>query len=379
MRDPRIDRLAKVLVHYSLGVRKGDLVSVGAGLAAEPLVLACFREILRAGAHPWVRMGPDGTLARAFFEEASDAQLKHVNPIELYAMRKIDARLTILAPQNTKALSNVDPKKQAIAGQARRPLMDTFMKRAAKKEDDPARLRWSGTVYPTHAAAQDAEMSLSEYADFVFNAGKLNAKNPVAEWKKLATSQQRLCDYLNRGKEMHIRAPGGTDIRFGIKGRNWINCGGHQNFPDGEVFTGPIENATEGVVRYSFPAVHHGREVNDIRLIFKAGKVVDASATHNEDFLFRMLDQDKGARVLGELALGSNYDITSYSKNTLFDEKIGGTFHAALGAAYPQSGGKNKSGLHWDMVCDLRKGGVVEVDGKVVSRNGKFQRATWPR
>jgi len=379
VRDPRVDRLAKVLVHYSLGIRKEDLVSIGAGLAAEPLVLACFREILRAGAHPWVRMGPDSALARTFFEEASDAQLKHVNPVELYAMKKVDARLTIVAPENTKALSNVDPGKQAIASRARRPLMDTFMKRSAKKEDDPDRLRWSGTVYPTHAAAQDAEMSLSEYADFVFNAGKLNAKNPVAEWKKLATSQQRLCDYLNKGKEMHIRTPGGTDIRFGIEGRTWINCDGHQNFPDGEVFTGPIESATEGVVCYSFPAVHHGREVNDIRLTFKAGKVVDASATHNEDFLFRMLDQDKGARVLGELALGSNYDIKSYSKNTLFDEKIGGTFHAALGAAYPQSGGKNKSGLHWDMVCDLRKGGGVEVDGKVVSRNGKFQRATWPR
>ena len=190
MRDPRIDRLAKVLVHYSLGVQEDDLVSIGAGLAAEPLVLACFREILRAGGHPWVRMGPDGALARAFFEEASDAQLKHVNPIELYSLKKIDARLTILAPQNTKALSNVDPKKQAIAGQARRPLMEAFMKRAAKEEDDPDRLRWSGTLYPTHAGAQDAEMSLGEYAEFVFNAGKLNAKNPVAVWKLLATSQK---------------------------------------------------------------------------------------------------------------------------------------------------------------------------------------------
>jgi aminopeptidase len=222
-------------------------------------------------------------------------------------------------------------------------------------------------------------MSLSQYEDFVFRAGLLHLPNPAAEWRRISERQQRICDHLNKVSEVRFRTPAGTDLRVGVKGRRWINCDGHENFPDGEVFTGPIEDATEGVVVYSFPAVHHGREVHDIRLRFKAGRVVDASASKGEDFLIKMLDQDPGARVLGEIAIGTNYSIQEYTRNTLFDEKIGGTFHAAVGAAYPESGGKNESGLHWDMVCDLRNGGTIEADGKVISRNGRFTQASWPQ
>jgi aminopeptidase len=186
-------------------------------------------------------------------------------------------------------------------------------------------------------------------------------------------------DFLNRAREVRFRAPDGTDLRVGVNGRRWINCDGHENFPDGEVFTGPIEDATEGTVHYQPPAAYGGREVTDIRLKFKAGRVVDCSAGKNEDYLIQMLDQDRGGRVLGEIAIGTNYDIEKHTRNTLFDEKIGGTFHAALGAAYPETGGKNQSGLHWDMVCDLRTGGTIEVDGKVISRNGRFLNAAWPR
>jgi aminopeptidase len=255
--------------------------------------------------------------------------------------------------------------------------MDRFLKRAAAKGKN--RLRWVGTQFPCHAAAQDAEMSLLQYERFVFEAGLLHMDNPAAEWKKISTRQQRLCDYLNKAKEVRFRTPSGTDLTVAVQGRNWINCDGHENFPDGEVFTGPIEDATEGTVHYSFPAVHGGREVHDIMLVFKAGKVVDARASKGEDFLLGMLDQDKGARILGEIAIGTNYAIQDYTKNTLFDEKIGGTFHAAVGSAYPETGGKNNSGLHWDMVCDLRTGGTVEVDGKVISKNGRFTRANWPQ
>ena len=221
-------------------------------------------------------------------------------------------------------------------------------------------------------------MSRSEYADFVFNACKLDQPNPVAAWKKFAVAQQRLCDLLNKGREMRLRAPGGTDLRLGIRGRRWVNCAGHANMPDGEVFTGPIEDATEGTVHYTYPAVMGSREVVDVRLTFKAGKVVDASAAKNEEFLIQMLDQDRGARTLGELALGCNYSVKRFTRNTLFDEKIGGTFHLAVGAGFPETGSKNESGLHWDMVCDLRKGGTVEVDGKVISRSGKFTNPAWP-
>jgi aminopeptidase len=358
--------------------RLDDLVLIRGTTSGEPLAVELYRAVLQAGGHPMVRLAPE-TLGEVFFRHAQDHQIRFLNPLEKQTIEKVDVTMGIWASNNTKSMSRVDPAKQAAASQARRKLMETSMKRAALPRDDPKRLRWTGTVLPTPAGAQDAEMGLLDYEDFVYNAGKLDQKDPVAAWKKLGEAQQRLGDRLAKGKEMHITAPNGTDIRFGIAGRKWINCDGHENFPDGEVFTGPVEDATEGTVVYSFPAVYGGREVNGIRLVFKAGKVVDASATRNEDFFYRMLDQDKGARILGELALGTNYSITSYSKNTLFDEKIGGTFHAALGAAYPESGGTNKSGLHWDMVCDLREGGIVEVDGEVVSKNGKFKDATWPR
>jgi aminopeptidase len=378
MQDPRVAKLASILVRYSTAVEKGDEVVMLCSPRAEALCTEVYREVLRAGAHPWVRMAPS-ECGEIFLKNAKADQLAHVSPFDKHAMKTANVYMNLGAPDNTKAMSGVDPRRQAAASQARRPIFDVFMKRAALPHDDPKRLRWTGTIFPNQASAQDAEMSLREYEEFVFGACKLGHDNPVASWKKLGKSQQRLADFLQKGKEMHIRAPNGTDIRFGIEGRTWINCDGKENFPDGEVFTGPIEDATEGTVCYSFPAVHGGREVNDIRLVFSAGKVVECSASHNEEFLIGMLDQDKGARVLGELALGSNYDIKRYTKNTLFDEKIGGTFHAAVGAAYPESGGTNKSGLHWDMVCDLRKGGTVEVDGKLVSKNGRFQKASWPQ
>lgn len=376
MRDPRIDKLAQVLVNYSVAARKGDLIRISAPPIAEPLVVAIYREILRVGAHPVVRMAPEAC-QEIFLKDASSQQIQYISPLAMHEVETINATIGVWADDNTKALTNVDPKRQAAASRARKPILDLFMKRAAKK--GKAKLRWSGTQFPCQAAAQDAEMSLAEYEDFVFAAGKLDAANPVAEWKKLSTRQQRVADYLNKAREIRFITPQGTDLRLGVKGRHWINCDGHENFPDGEVFTGPIEDATEGVVCYSFPAVHGGREVHDIQLRFRNGRVVDASASKGEDFLIQMLDQDRGSRCLGEIALGTNYTVREYTRNTLFDEKIGGTFHAAVGAAYPETGGRNESGLHWDMVCDLRKGGRIEVDGKVISTNGRFLNKAWPQ
>ena len=378
MFDPRLERLADVLVNYSVAVRKGDVVTIQGNTASDPLVLCLYRAVLQAGGNPWVRLAPEDC-EELFLKHASDAQLRYTSEFDRHIMSRVNARIGIWADVNTRALTNVDPTRQAAQSKARKPIMDVFFKRAAKSAADPDRLRWVGTAYPTPGMAQDAEMSLSEYADFIFNAGKLNQRDPVAAWKKLGVAQQRLIDRLRKAKEIRFTAPNGTDLRVGVAGRKWINCDGHENFPDGEVFTGPIEDATEGTVCYHFPAVYDAREVSDIRLVFKAGRVVDCSAGKNEDFLIKMLDQDKGARTLGEIAIGTNYQIQRYTKNTLFDEKIGGTFHAALGAAYPESGGKNKSALHWDKVCDLRQGGVIEADGVAISRNGKFLNAAWPK
>ncbi len=376
MQDPRLDKLANVLVTYSVAVKKNDLVRIQGASIALPLVRAVYREVLRAGAHPILRL-TDDECDDAFYAEAARHQLSYLSPLALPEIETIDCTIGIWADENTKSMSRVDPGKQSAVSQARKPVMNRFLERAALRGKN--KLRWTGTQYPCQAAAQDAERSLAEYEAFVFAAGLLHYADPAAEWRKLSRRQQRLADYLNKAREIRFRTPQGTDLRLGVKGRRWINCDGHENFPDGEVFTGPIEDATEGTIAYSFPAVHGGREVHDIRLTFKAGKVVDAAAAKGEDFLIQMLDQDPGARVLGEIAVGTNYAITEYTKNTLFDEKIGGTFHAAVGSAYPETGGKNSSGLHWDMVCDLRHGGTIEVDGKVIARNGRFLKSDWPR
>jgi aminopeptidase len=378
MHDPRLDKLATVLVNYSVAVKKGDLVVITGSTVAEPGIAAVFRAVLAAGGHPWVKITSD-RCKELHLKYGSEAQLRHVSPFEKHMMGKCQAFIAFWGDENTRSLSNVKPANQALLSQGRRPIINHFLKRAAKRKTDPDHVRWVGTQFPTHAAAQDADMSLADYADFVFRAGKLDQANPAAGWKKLGVAQQRLCDFLNRGREVRLRAPAGTDLRLGVKGRRWMNCDGRLNFPDGEVFTAPLEDVTEGTVHFTYPAVWQGREALDVRLTFKGGKVVDASAAKNEEFLIKMLDQDKGARVLGELALGCNYDVRKFTRNTLFDEKIGGTFHLAVGTAYPETGGQNRSGLHWDMVCDLRKGGTIEVDGKVISKSGRFTNAAWPR
>jgi len=373
MRDPRLDKLAAVLVQYSTRVKKGDVVRIGSEVAGIPLVEAVYEEVLRAGGHPFLQLTTD-TCGDAFFRLASDEQLSYVSPLSQYMVEHIDVYIGIWADENTKSHTHVPPEKQALASKARKPFMKTLLDRAAKKE-----LRWTGTQYPTNGSAQDAEMSLYEYADFVFRAGLLHLPDPVAGWRAMSERQQRLADYLRTKKEIRVVGKD-TDLRVGVEGRTWINCDGHENFPDGEVFTGPIETATEGTIRYTFPAVHAGREVHDIVLTFKAGKVVDARASKGEEFLLKMIDQDAGARTLGEFAIGTNFGIQQYTRNTLFDEKIGGTCHAALGAAYPESGGINESALHWDMVCDLRQPGCeLLADGEVVLREGKFVRDDWPR
>ncbi len=377
MVDPRLVKLADVLVNYSTRVKKGELVKIMGSTVCEPLLLEVFSAVVRAGGHPYLHLSADETSER-FLRDAAPHQLDYESPILQHEIETIDVLISAWGSSNTKSMSNADPARQARVSKARKKWLTTFMTRNAIQPGKKGCLRWVGTQYPTQSAAQDAEMSLRDYEDFVFDAGMLNEKDPAAAWRKIGAAQQKVADYMNKVSEVRFRNEQGTDLTVAVKGRKWINCDGRANFPDGEVFTGPIEDATEGVVQYSFPAVHGGREVEGIRLKFKAGRVVDASATKNEAFLIKMLDQDKGARVLGEIAIGTNYKIQRYMKNTLFDEKIGGTFHAAVGSSIRESGGINESGLHWDMVCDLRKGGTIEANGKVISRNGRFTKAGWP-
>ncbi|NNM85765.1 MAG: aminopeptidase [Phycisphaerales bacterium] len=373
MRDQRLDKLASVLVNYSAGVKPGDLVRISGEAVGLPLAEAIYEHVLVAGGNPFVSLLSDA-MEEAFYRVASQQQLEYVSPISQFIVENINVSIGLWADENTKSMTHVDPKKQAAAAQARKPISRRFLERAAKGE-----LRWVGTQFPTQASAQDAEMSLREYEDFVFSGGLLHLPDPVAAWKRISETQQRLVDFLDHAKEVRVVGRD-TDLRLGVQGRKWINCCGHENFPDGEVFTGPIEDAVNGRIRYSFPAVHHGRECHDIELVFKNGKVVDAKASKGQDFLLAMIEQDVGAKTLGEFAIGTNFSIQQYTKNTLFDEKIGGTCHAALGAAYPETGGKNDSGLHWDMVCDLRHPGCrIEVDGQTILEAGRFVRPEWPK
>jgi aminopeptidase len=376
VRDQRLDKLAEVLVNYSTQVKPGQLVRLSGDPVALPLLEAIYEAVLRAGAHPYLRCAPQ-SLEYVRLELSNDEQLTYVSPVAQHEVETIDVAISLWAETNTRSLSRSDPHKQSLASAARKPIFKAFMDRAAKKE-----LRWCGTLFPTRASAQDAEMSLRQYEQFVFGAGHLDAPDPVAQWKQIEVCQQQVVDFLQGTHELKFKTPAGTDLTVNVEGMTWINCCGHENFPDGEVFTGPNLDAADGgvngVVHYSFPAVHLGREVDGIVLTFKQGRVVDAKASKNQDFLIKMLDQDEGARRLGEIAIGTNYQVREYTKNTLFDEKIGGTFHAAVGAGYPETGNSNESGLHWDMVCELRQGGTITADDTVFSIDGKFVFDGWP-
>jgi len=376
MRDPRVDKLAKVLVNYSTSVQPGELVRISGEPVATPAIEAVYEQVLAAGGHPTVRCSPD-SLQEIFFKQASEQQLKYVSPVAKYEIETVDVTIGFWSETNTKALSRVDPTRQGITSAARKPLFETFMNRASRGE-----LKWTGTLFPTTASAQDAEMSLREYEDFVFDAGLLNLDDPIAGWQQVETAQAAAKAHLENVSELRFQAANGTDLTVNVEGMTWINCCGRENFPDGEVFTGPNLNAADGgvngVVRYSFPAVHGGREVHDVELRFEKGKVVDFKASKGQDFLKAMLDQDAGARSMGEIAIGTNYNITEYTKNTLFDEKIGGTFHAAVGSGYPETGNHNSSGLHWDMVCELREGGEISADGETIMKDGVFTKDGWP-
>ena len=365
MADPRVETVAEILVDYSVEVRPNQLVRISCGPEGAPLILAVYQKVLERGAHPFLRVGLEEA-EELFYRYASNAQLDYVAPFEKDIVEQIDASIGIWTDVNTRQLSNADPAKQARRSVARRPLLNRVLERASNKE-----MRWTGTLYPTNAFAQDAEMSLREFEDFVYEACLVDEPDPIKAWKKISKQQQRVTDWLNKAREIHVVGPD-TDLRLKVGGRKWGNCDGHENFPDGEIFAGPIEDSANGHIRYTYPACHYGREVEDVRLTFKDGRVVKATAAKNEEFLLKMLNTDKGARYLGEFAFGTNYGIQRFTKNTLFDEKIGGTIHLAVGTGYPESGSKNRSAIHWDMVCDLRQGGEVYVDKTLFLKDGKI-------
>ncbi len=364
MTDPRVTKLAKVLVNYSVALKRGEQVVIRTSPLADELTVAIYEEALKAGAHPTVINEVPG-LQEVFYKYASNAQLDYVSPVRTLINKTYDASISIWTEFNTRNLSGADPKRIARNRKAYGPLTKTFLRLAAE-----GKFKWCLTGYPNNAMAQEADMSLADYTDFVYGAGMLNLSDPVAFWRKEAAKQQKLIKRF-RGHNKVVLKGSNVDIRLSIKGRTFIECAGKENFPDGEIFTGPVENSVNGWIRFGYPAIYDGQEVTEIELWFKNGKVVKEKAAKNQDMLTSLLNTDKGSRTLGEWGIGTNYGIKRFTKEMLFDEKIGGTIHFAVGAGYPESGSKNNSGLHWDMLCDMSQSEIV-VDGEIFYRNGKF-------
>jgi aminopeptidase len=365
MMDPRITKLADMMVNYSVAVQPGEKVLINGDSTGEPLILEIYKKVIQAGGHPILELGLHGT-QEILYRNGSDEQLSFVSDIEKLMVETINVEIGVMAEINTKALSTIDPGRQVIRRRAREALFNRYLERAAKGE-----IRWTLTLFPTQAYAQEAEMSLEEYENFVYSACMPDPNNPVGYWKKFSARQAKIVDWLKGKQKVHVIGPN-TDLRLNVAGKTFINCDCHENVPDGEVFTGPVEDSMEGHVRFSFPAIYSGREVTGVELWFEGGKVVKACAEKNEEFLLKTLDTDEGARRVGEFAIGTNEGITRFTKEILFDEKIGGSFHMALGAGYPETGSKNKSAIHWDMICDLRQDGEIWVDDELMYQNGHF-------
>ncbi|MBT3985849.1 aminopeptidase [archaeon] len=351
--DPRVTKLAETLVNYSLKIKEGDTIQINGTYEARTLILECYRLILEKGAYPKTNiMLPDQSYI--FYKSVSEKLLKKMPKVALFSAKNTDGVINIVSAQNTRELSNVDPKKMSIRSTALRPLTDIRLKKD----------NWVICGFPTLAAAQEADMSLGEFEDYVYSATNIN-------WEEESKKQEKLKQVLDNGTDVRIIGKE-TDITFSINNMCGIKCNGHRNMPDGEVFTAPIPKSVNGKIYYEYPAIYRGRVVSGIRLEFKNGKVVKASAEKNEEYLKEMIKLDKGASYIGEFGIGVNFQLNKFIKSILFDEKLGGTIHLALGRAYPECGkGGNKSALHWDMIKDLKNGRFL-IDGKVILKNGKF-------
>ena len=365
MKDERLEKLAKLLVGYSTEVKEGDFVYVRCDEVALPWAKEVVKAAVRAGAHVETVLTSD-EIQEIVLKNSTEEQLEKENELQKAMMAKVDVWLTAWGSRNLKYASSVPSENIKSAARGATSWRKIYTERTGEGS-----MRWCGTQFPTFADAQEAGMSLEDYENFVYGAGLLDKDDPVAEWKRISEEQERWVRYLDTKKELHILSEG-TDIKVSVSGRKWINCDGRQNFPDGEIFTSPVHEEINGHVSFTFPLIYAGKEIRGIRLEVVNGRVVEAFAEEGQDLLMNVLDTDEGSRYFGEVAIGTNYGIKDFTKNTLFDEKIGGTFHMAIGDSMPEAGGKNSSSVHWDMIGDLRKGGSISADGEVFYRNGEF-------
>ena len=366
MSDLRLKKLADLLVNYSTEVKKGDFVFVSCENVSEPWMKEVVKAAVIAGGHVETIL-QSSEVNNIKLKYSTKEQLLEEHSIPKYVYQKADVWLSAWGTSNTKVNSNIDPLKIQIASKGGSSAHKIYSQRMGDKS-----LRWCGTQYPTYADAQEARMSLSEYEDFVYGAGLMDLDNPIEEWKKVSAQQERWVRYLDNKKEIHIVSEG-TDIKVNVMGRKWINCDGKENFPDGEIFTCPVEDGVNGHISFSFPGIYMGQEIEGIKIEVEKGKIISASADKGEKLLKTLIALDDGSSRFGEVAIGTNYGIKNFTRNMLFDEKIGGTVHMAVGDSMPEAGGLNRSDIHWDMLCDMRKYGSIYADDELFYENGQFK------
>jgi aminopeptidase len=367
MNDPRYDRLAELVLTHSLDLKPGQVLRIQGSTAAAALILALHRAAIVRGAHAYAAVDLE-VLKEILVAEGSDEQIDFLSPIELREADYLDAAVTIWSETNTRSSTRLDPDRVQ-----RRIAVERQYAMRRRDRMDRGELRWLGTLCPTNAHAQDAEMSLSDYEEFVFRACHVDEPDPVAHWRRVGEELQARAEELDAVRELRILGED-TDLTVEVAGRRWRAAHGLQNLPDGEVYTSPVETGVNGTIRFGFPSLFEGREIDDPRLRFEGGRVVEVGASSGQDYLEALVQMDAGASIAGEIAFGLNYEIDRFTRNILFDEKIGGTMHLALGMGFPTLGGNNRSSLHLDLICDLRRDGEVYADGELIWRAGSFVR-----
>lgn len=359
-----LDEYGKLIVNYCARVSPKDEVNIVATPASIEVVRSIYKHTVINGGYPRVNLSDD-MMTELFYRFASDELLSYYSRIDEFMLENVNAMIRIIAPTHTKPLINIDPNKIAMRERATKKLSEIFMRR-----DGEGSLKWVVTIYPTEASAQEANMSPYEWRELVFSSLKLYHENPIAAWEKQAEAQEKIAQKISKVKEIRVVGPG-TDLILRVDGRKWINDDGRYNMPGGEVFTAPLEDSAEGTIAFDIPSLWRGMEIRNVRLTFSKGSVVDYDAELGRDLIGKLLNVDEGAKRIGEFAFGLNYDIKRYSKIILLDEKIGGTIHVALGAAYVSTGGTNTSSIHLDLIKDMRNA-VVYGDGEVIYKNGEF-------
>lgn len=358
-----LQKYAHLLINYCLEIQPGERLLVSTSTLAEPLVRELYRECLKAGGHMEVRFS-FREQNRLLHNLGNDAQMQYVSQGYKHAMEQFEAYLYIRAPYNLKEDQNMDRSKAALRRAAMKSINETYFARTADRS-----LKRSLCQYPTLANAQAADMSLEEYESFVYHACKLDQEDPIAAWQALGRQQQAITDFLNQKKTLRYKNEH-TDISFSVDGRTWINSDGKTNMPSGEVFSGPVEDSVNGHVYFDYPSIYMGQDVKGIHLTVKDGLVTEWKADQGQAVLDKVFAVE-GARRFGEVAVGNNYGIQQATRNILFDEKIGGTIHMAVGQSYKQTGGTNQCAIHWDMIADMSQGQIF-ADGELVYQDGRF-------